>query len=115
MMSRPREIALRIIHGLDAARRVSSRESPVDEVGLIEAAIADALDEAQMQISLRDEEIAVLKAVYHPIGKRAVTEAKRAEVKRLLADGTLSYREIAAAIGYKSPSLVHRIAKGPRP
>lgn len=111
-MSNPREIAIRVVKGLDAARRISSRENPVDEVGLIEAAIADILDEAEMQIRIRDGEIKELKAIYEPIGKRDITDRKRQEIKRLLAEGRLSYREIAQAVGYKSPSLVHRIANG---
>ena len=36
-------VAIKIVKGLDKARRRSSRERPVDEVGLIAAAIDDAL------------------------------------------------------------------------
>lgn len=50
-----REIAIRIVEGLDAARRASSLENPVDEVGLIEAAIADALDQAAAEPNRKTE------------------------------------------------------------
>ena len=57
-MTTAREYALRAIQELDAARKVSSRERPVDELGIIEAAIVDAMHEAAADAAddaLRDE------------------------------------------------------------
>ena len=47
----PREHAVRIAQGLDRARENSSQAVPVDEVGLIEAGISDAM--AQLERELR--------------------------------------------------------------
>lgn len=100
-----RAAAVKIVQGLDAARKVSSQENPVDEVGLIEAALADLLDDAEFQISARDEEIKIYRELYQTPGRRKHRDVKLEKAREMLADG-MSYREIAKALGYKSPSNI---------
>lgn len=107
-----REIAIRIVKGLDAARRASSYENPVDEVGLIEAGIADALDYAAFEIRARDIEIKMLKDTYErDKGSRKNLAIKKEKAKELIAGG-MTYREAAKALGFKSPSVIHRYING---
>jgi DNA-binding NarL/FixJ family response regulator len=101
-------MAIKIVKGLDAARRVSSLENPVDEVGLIEAGIEDALSEAYAQIAVRDEEIACLKSVYEPPSRRSRLDAQSERARELAAKG-FSYREIAARLNLKSISSIRKI------
>ena len=109
-MPSARDCALKIVAGLDAARRVSSFERPVDELALIEAAIADVISDLEMEITARDADIAALKSLYERSGRKGLFAEKRAKARDMLERG-LSYREIAARLGYKSPSIVHRMLK----
>lgn len=71
--------------------------------------IVRGLDQAR---AARDREIAMLKEVQSvyapPPGSRATKLARNAEVVRLVTEGK-TYREAAKAVGFKSPSAVHRI------
>lgn len=43
-------VAIKIVKGLDKARRLSSQQRPVDEVALISAAIEDAMAKYEMAL-----------------------------------------------------------------
>lgn len=103
-----REFAIKIVKGLDEARRVSSLDNPVCDVDLIEAGIEEALAEANLQIALRDDEISCLKSVYEPPSRKARIDAQSERARELAAKG-FSYREIAARLGLRSISGIHKI------
>ena len=106
-----RAVASRIVAGLDAARRRSNQECPVDEHALIEAGVADAVAELEMQIALRDDEIRMLKQAYEPGKRRAVSPDEATAIVAAVNSG-MSMRKAAKQFGLKSPSTVHRIVRG---
>lgn len=77
---------------------------------MIAAGIADVVAELELQIKVRDEELATLKAIHYPPGKRVKQKLRNDRVRQLAQSG-LSYREICDRVGFRSPSTVHRILK----
>jgi len=114
MSTDAREIAIRIVQGLDQARAASSQDNPVDEVGLIEAAIDDALDGMRLETAVRDRDMAELRAILDPKSRREKIADKRTRAIELKNEGK-TYRQIARSLGYRSPSAVHRILNEPSP
>lgn len=117
-----RDIATDTIAALDQAR---ASGLPVDEHGIIEAGLLDACDverariapeyaELQRQIKVRDDELAELKRVFGVNGgrefRRNVRQTRRTQARTMRSNGA-TFREIARALGYKSPGFVHKMLR----